>query len=258
LLKQNLSEYWKIKAQKIPTDVAHLSAFEQNLSKHVWGIYYIQTGEQDIAIQHMKAIEFDHYSNGLVYFDFAVSYYYDHSRVLSYYYAEKALQLFKQKNNFLGIIDAENLMIIQIGSDNMRDFKETEEQFNNLLRICDTIHSMDNKAKVLHNFAYENFRQKNHLEAAMFYKQSMDLKEKQSEIYLLSLEGYIRSGFQGGFATKEELLLEIHGGLEIAKSLNLTLYTIIFNVHKYAILGQQKKYYRYLHNKAVPYLKENG
>ena len=258
LLKQNLSEYWKIKAQKIPTDVAHLSAFEQNLSKHVWGIYYIQTGEQDIAIQHMKAIEFDHYSNGLVYFDFAVAYYYDNSRVLSYYYAEKALQLFKQKNNFLGIIDAENLMIIQIGFDNLRDFKETEEQFNNLLRICDAIHSMDNKGKLLHNFAYENFRRENYLEAAMLYKQSMDLKEKQSENYLLSLEGYIRSGYHGGFATKEELLLEIHEGLKIAKTLDLTLYILILNVHKYAILEKQTDYYRYIHEKAVPYFKENG
>src|SRR5699024_9384630 len=258
LLKQKLSDHWKKQMRDIPTDVTHLTPFEQNLSKHVWGIYYSYTGEQDLAIQLMKTIDFTHYSNGLVYFDFAVAYYYDNSPVLSYYYAEKALQFFKQKNNFLGIIDAENLMIIQIGSDNLRDFKETEEQFNNLLRICDAIHSMDNKGKVLHNLAYENFRRENYLEAAMLYKQSMDLKEKHSEIYLLSLEGYIRSGYQGGFATKEELLLVIHDGLEIARSLNLTLYTLILSVHKYAVLEKQAEYYRFLYEKVVPYLKENG
>src|SRR5699024_9776750 len=165
---------------------------------------------------------------------------------------------FKEDNNLHGIVDAENLMIIQIESDNLRDFKVTEAQYRNLLRICDATNSMDNKGKLLHNFAYENLRRGKYHKAAMLYKQSMDLKEKESDIYLLSLEGYINSRYLGKLATKEELLLDIHEGLNIAKSLDMTLYIIVLTLHRYAILEKDAQYFKYIHKKALPFLKENG
>lgn len=257
-LKQgNMSQVHK-QIKHLPKDCNKLPAFEKNLYKHVHGIYYMAKENHSKSVAILKNIEFDSYSNPLVYYDLATAYHYIHSPVLAYYYAEKALQLYKERNNFLGIIDTENLMIIQVESDQHRDIKETVEQYENLINICDLCNSPDKKAKILHNFAYEQLRRKNYSEAEKLYSQSMDLKEKQTGIYLLSLEGYIRSVSEGGLLSQEELLKHIHEGLEIAKEIKDTLYTIVLTLHNYLVLKRNKQYYRYLTNKALPYFKKHG
>src|SRR5699024_10196338 len=185
LLNQDVSGNLEKYVQRLPKDVETLSDLEQNLYKHVLGKYHWKIGKQDNASDYLKTIDFHFYSNGLVYYDLAMAYYHNSSPVLAYHYGDKALQLFKQKNNFLGIVDAENLMLIQIESGQLRDFKETKEQYKSLLRICDATNSVHNKSKLLHNFAYEHFRRQDYIEAAKLYKQSMDLKEKESAVYLL-------------------------------------------------------------------------
>ncbi|WP_026907112.1 helix-turn-helix domain-containing protein [Paucisalibacillus globulus] len=236
----------------------NLPPYEQNLYKHVMGIYHMVMENHPESIRILKKVDLDKYSNALIYYDLATAYHYNNSPVLAYYYAEKALQLYKQKNYFLGIIDAENLMIIQIESNQFRDFKETKEQYQALLNLCDLCHSPDRKAKLLHNFAYENLRRKNYAEAARLYEQSMDLKEKESGIYLLSLEGYIRAGWEGKLLTQEELLKHVHEGLLLAKKVNDKIYTIVLTVHKYSILQREEQYYKYIATKALPYFREHG
>lgn len=210
------------------------------------------------SIELLRNIDFDSYSNPLVYYDLAAAYHYMNSPVLTYYYAEKALQLYKRKNNFLGIIDTENLMLIQVESDQHRDFKETIEKYENLIGICNLCNSADKKAKILHNFAYEHLRRKNYLQAFNLYKQSMELKERKSGIYLLSLEGYIRSAFEGNLLSQGELLENVHDGLEIAKGIKDSIYAIILTLHHYLILEKMDQYYRYLTNKAIPYFTKHG
>lgn len=257
-LKQGHMDKVHKQIKRLPKDAKNLPEFEQNLLKHVLGIYYMAIENHPKSIAILRSIDFESYTNPLVLYDLATAYHYIHSPVLAYYYAEKALRIYKSKNNFLGIIDTENLMIIQVESDQHRDFKETVEQYENLINICEICNSPDKKAKILHNFAYEQLRRKNYFEAGKLYKQSMDLKEKQTAIYLLSLEGYIRSGYEGELLSYEELLLHVHEGLAITKEINDTLYTIVFNLHKYLILRKNKQYYRYLTNKAIPYFKEHG
>lgn len=242
----------------LPKDSENLPEFEKNVYKHVLGIYYAMMSDHLQSINILKSIDFDTYSNPLVYYDLAAAYYHNKSPVLAYYYAEQALNLYKKRNNFLGIIDAENLMIIQIESDYHRDFKETVEQYENLLTICDLCNSMDKKAKILHNYAYEHLRRGNYLEAEKMYKESMELKEKDTAYYLLSLEGFIRCGAEGNLLSQEELLGYIHEGLSIANDINEMLFTIILNLHKYAILNRESQYYRYIDSKALPYMDTHG
>src|SRR5699024_4816728 len=227
--------------KNLPKDNSHLPLFEQNLFKHVMGIYHMATEDHPKSIQLLKGIDFDHYSNALVYLDLATAYHYNNSPVLAYYYAEKALRLYKQKNNFPGIIDTENLMIIQIEIDQHRDFTKKVKQYKNLIHLCDLCHSPDKKAKILHNFAYEHLKRKNYHELSKIYKQSMKLKDKYTAIYLLSLEGFIRAGSEGSLLSREELLKIIHEGLEIAKEINEELYTKVLTLHKHAILKRKKQ-----------------
>lgn len=241
---------------------SEFTEMEKNLYKHVIGIYHMMVENHQNSIKHsidiLKSIDFEVYENALVYFDLASAYHHTNSPVLAYFYAEKALNLYKQKHNFLGIIDAENLMIIQTELDQHRDFQKTTKEYHNLIDICNQYQAPDKKAKLLHNFAYENLRRGHYLEAAKLYKASMDLKDSMSGIYLLSLEGYIRASFEGGSLSTEELLKEIQDGLEISEKIKDTLYKTVLTLHKYNILKNNKQYYRYLTNKALPYFKAHG
>ncbi|WP_060678297.1 helix-turn-helix domain-containing protein [Virgibacillus halodenitrificans] len=242
----------------LPKEIEERPKFEQNLYKHVLGSYYMMTENHPKALKLLKTIDFDIYTNPLVYYDLASAYHHNKSPVFAYYYAEKALNLFKQRNNFLGIIDAENLMIIQLESDNQKEFNETIERYGNLLELCDLVHAYDKKAKITHNYAYENFRKQNYAEAKKLYEQSMALKEPYSSVYLLSLEGVIRCGIEGHIVPKDVLLKYIEEGLEIAKEIKDTLYSHIMILHKHEILKQKTLYYDFLAHKALPYFKTNG
>jgi len=242
----------------LPKNIEKLPDFEKNLYKHVLGSYNMVMANHLKSIQFLKSIDFESYSNPLVYYDLASAYHHNKSPVLAYYYAEKALNLFKKRNNFLGIIDAENLMIIQLESDYGREFSETVELYENLLSLCDLVHAYDKKAKILHNYAYENLRKQNYNEAKKLYEKSMDLKVKNSAVYLLSLEGLIRCGMEGELLSEQILLKYIDEGLMISKKINDTLYSTILNLHKYQILKEYEYYYSYLKDKALPYFKTNG
>ena len=257
-IKLNHVDEVQVLIKRLPKKIESMTLYEQNLHKHVLGIYYTMMSDHLKSVEILKSIDFEVYANSLAYYDLAIAYYYNKSPVLAYYYAEKALILFKEKNNFLGIIDTENLMLIQLESDHHRDFKETVEQYDNLIKICNLVNADDKKAKVLHNYAYEHLRRENYLKAEKLYLASMELKDKNTDYYLLSLEGYIRCGFEGELLSREKLLGHIHDGLEIAKNINETLFATILNLHKYAILEREAQYFRYIESKALPYFKMHG
>ena len=83
----NLDEALKYKNQ-LPKSHDALPDFEKNLYRHVLGIYYMAMQEFLKSIEMLKSIDFDSYSNPMVYHDLATAYHHHKSPVLSYYYAE--------------------------------------------------------------------------------------------------------------------------------------------------------------------------
>lgn len=244
--------------KKLPKKDHKLPTYEKNLYKHVLGIYYMTMLEFTKSINLLKSIDLESYSNPLVYHDLATAYHHQRLPVLSYHYAEIAQNLYKKRNNFLGIIDTESVMAIQIEAGGLRDYKETKEQYQHLLVLCDLCHDMDKKAKVLHNFAYENLRRKKYKEAEKLYRKSMALKEKESGIYLISLEGYIRCCMEGNLLSREQQLILLDEGLEIAEKIKETGHCIFLTLLKYAILQQENRYFSFIATKALPFFIENG
>ena len=257
-LTQGCTKKAKKRIDKIQRVAENLSVYESNLFKHVLALYYIAVGEHTKSIDIFNTIDFKFYSNPSIYYDLAVAYQNVHSPVLAYHYAEKALNHFKKTNQFLRIIDTENLMLIQVESDQYRNFNDTIEQYENLIKLCDLCNSLEKKAKVLHNFAYEHFRRQNYETAGQLYKESMALKEKDSPLYLLSLEGYTRSALIGKFLPSEELIVLIEEGLSVAHYCDETLYRLIFTLHKYSAFHQKDEYHTYLFDTVLPYLKAHG
>lgn len=235
-----------------------LSGYELNLFKHVLALYHLAVDQHTKSIDIFNSIDFKLYPNPSIYYDLAVAYQHVHSPVLAYHYAEKALNHFKKTNQFLRIIDTENLMLIQVESDRYRNFEDTIEQYENLLTLCDLCNSSDKKAKILHNFAYEHFRRNNYETAGNLYKQSMALKDKGSPLYLLSLEGYTRSALMGNYLPQSALYELIEEGLFIAENCQEPLYMHIFTLHKYAVADPEDAYHEYLHTHVLPFLKRHG
>lgn len=248
----------KTRLDAIQRTSEELSVYESNFFKHVLALYYSSVDDYTKSIDIFNTVDFKFYANPSIYYDLAVAYQNVHSPVLAYHYAEKALHHFKKTNQFLRIIDTENLMLIQVESDQYRNFNDTIEQYENLLKLCDLCNSLEKKAKVLHNFAYEHFRRQNYDTAGTLYKESMALKDKDSPLYLLSLEGYTRSALIGNSLPQENLVRLIDEGLTIAERCDETLYKLIFTLHKYSAFQQKDEYHTYLFDMVLPYLKSHG
>lgn len=249
LLHNNTHEAFKIikKIQKIENK---LTPYDSNLLKHVLGTYYISNQDYGTAIQTLKEIHNEIYNNPEYYYYLAIAYHTLESPVLAYYYAEKSHQFFEYMNNYLRVIDAEMLMIIQIKDDDVND--EIINRFKKLIKSCEICNSPDRKAKVLHNLAYEYLRRKKYEQASFYYKESMSLKENDSPSYLLSLEGYIRSSLDGVLIPNEALIQYAEKGLTIAMNNNQLLYIHLFKLFLYLLKSKEKEYHQYLSNKALP------
>lgn len=256
LLMHNLTENAFNIIDEVQKNEHKLTAYEANLLKHVLGIYYLAKHENLKAIQVLKSIDESDYNNKEYTYHLAVAYHSIDSSVMAYYYADKSRQFFKEINNYLRVIDAEMLMLVQVKDDG--EFTETIQKFENLIKSCELCNSPVRKARVLHNLAFEYFRRDNFELASRYYKESMSLKDKESSPYLLSLEGFIRSSLNGSILTREELILLAKEGLETAISKNERLYIILFNLIWFLIEHKEKEYHKYLCDQALPMFKQFG
>jgi len=232
-----------------------LTPYENNLLKHVLGMYNLEQKDFLKAIQILKEIQIEIYNNPEYYYHLSMAYTTIESPALAYFYAEKSHQFFKEINSYLRVIDAEMVMIIQV-----KDVYDNEiiKRFESLIHSCDLCNAPERKAKVIHNLAYELFRRGNYEQASQFYKESMSLKQKGSDTYLISLEGYIHSSFDGNLLSKAELLQLAEEGLETAIKENQLLYIHLFTLHSLLIQSNEQEYHQYLQEEALPMYNKYG
>ena len=235
-----------------------LPPYESNLLKHILGIYYLSKQDMIKAVNILKTINIDDYKNPEYYLNLAVSYLAVNSKVMAYYYAEKSLQFFIKTNNFLKVIDAEMIMLMTRESDGYHDFQKIGEQYNALIHTCELCSAHGKKARLLHNLAFEHYARHEFEDASLLYQQSMVLKEKKSAVYLISLEGFIRSCFEGKLLSNDELISLCQEGLSISREIHQSLYTINFKLLLHLINNQLREYYSYLCTDALPYFKKCG
>lgn len=264
LMQNNCHEAFKIikKIQKIENK---LTPYETNLLKHVLGIYFIEKQDYVTAIETLKTIQNENYNNPEYYYHLAIAYHTIQSPLMAYYYAEKSHQFFKDMNNYLRVIDAELIMIIQIeddedNEDNVDNIDNVEiiNRFKKLIKSCELCNAPDRKAKVMHNLAYAYYRRRKYDLASMYFKESMSLKEKESPSFLLSLERYIRSSYDGWLLPKDELIQQAENGLKMAINNNQLLFIHMFRLLLYLLKSKEDQYYQYLSKKALPMFTKFG
>ncbi|MDM5205755.1 helix-turn-helix domain-containing protein [Cytobacillus kochii] len=242
----------------IQTKHKELPPYERNLLKHLLGIYYLSKQDMIKAVNILKTISADDYKNPEYLLNLAAAYLAVNSKVMTYYYAEKSLQFFISTNNFLKVIDAETIILMTRESDGNGDFQKLVEQYKGLIHTCELCRVPNKKARLLDNLAFEYYSRQDYEVASRMYQQSMVLKEKKSVAFLISLEGFIRTCFEGNLLTNNELIMLCQEGLSISMEIHQVLYTINFKLLLHLINNQLREYYSYLSTDALPYLKKCG
>jgi HTH-type transcriptional regulator, quorum sensing regulator NprR len=234
-----------------------LPIHDNHLLKHVLAIYYLSEKKFIQAINILKSIDPNQYKNHEFYYNLAYSYHSIGSKVLAYYYAEKALNFFKETNNFIRIIDTETLMIVQIGDNDYLNFQDTVSQYQALLQTCEICNFVDKKTKLLYNFAYTRYLRRELAEAQKLYEEAMLLCEDKTPLYFWSFEGYIRCSFEGALLEKKKLLELVKEAIShLTKGPNDRLSLILFTMLNYEIT-ESIDFYQYLDKIALPFFKEN-
>ncbi|TCP29218.1 helix-turn-helix protein [Scopulibacillus darangshiensis] len=256
-LHGRIAEAYKI-IRQLQKDHSNLPSNEGHLFKHVMGILHICNQEYQKAIEILRTINNNEYKNREYYYHLAISYHADNANLMAYTCAEKALQFFKETNNFLRMIDVQMVILIIHSRDKHHSFKDRIKKYDALIQSCDLCNDPERKAIILHNLALEYFRVKEYTSASKIYKQSMGLKKKGTGRYLLSLEGYIQSCLKSNLLSKGELLTLIQEGLAAAEKMKDPIYMHLFKLPLYLVENQESEYFQYLSDHALPFFKMYG
>ena len=262
VLQNNFEKTYDI-LQHIQRDYPDLPPYEKNLLLHVLGIYYISnynnssTENHQKAVKVLKEIDKDEYRNPEYYYHLAVAYYFIDSKVMAYAFAEKALRHFKETNNFLRAINAESLMLLQVGDDLHLDFKEMKESYYNLIHDSETLNAPDKKGMLLNNLGYEYYKRKKYSTAQKLHSKALRMADKPSVLYLQRLHNYLKSCLEGKLMRKTAMLKKAQEGMSVAKELDNRLYKILFKLLIYRIEDRLDLYYNFIENDALPYFKSN-
>ncbi|WP_163103328.1 helix-turn-helix domain-containing protein [Peribacillus alkalitolerans] len=231
--------------------------YDQNMLLHIKGKLFLDyQKEYNKAISFLKKIDITYYNNPEYYYDLAIAYLCMDSRVLAYYYANKALPFFTKSGSFTRIIESEMLMLIQVEQEEI--FNPKDSGYPRLIEMADNLGLDHQKALLLHNYAYQQLRYGNYDKASEYYKQALKFREPSNSQYLASLEGYLNAVTKLGLSSDSDLRRLAKKGFTIANKLKDTMYKHYFQLHIYKIQKQEEQYYHYLETEAYPYFKKMG
>ncbi|MFJ7936084.1 helix-turn-helix domain-containing protein [Sporosarcina sp. NPDC096371] len=235
----------------------NMTPYDTNMLLHIKGEFFlIYQKDYHKAISYLKNINPTYYNNPEYFYHLAAAHHNIDSRVLAYYYANKALDFFTKTHNFTRIIETEMLMLIQIEQD--ENFDNTKSGYPRLIEMADSLGFDDQKARLLHNFAYQQCRNGCYDKAFENYSQVLKILEPTNSQYLLSLEGYLNTSTKLGLLSQTELLLIAKEGYSLAKKLKDTMCQHYFQLHIFKIQNHMEKYYHFLATKIYPSFKMMG
>ncbi|KPL58676.1 helix-turn-helix domain-containing protein [Rossellomorea vietnamensis] len=235
-----------------------LSPFEHNLFLHVRGIYYYSMRKFDCCIQALKQID-DEYPNAEYYFHLATAYHSIHSNTFAYYYGQRALQFFQKSLNILRVIDSEILILIQLNAKEPFDMEQTKQQYDKLLKVCESVNSMERAHKIHNNLGFEYFRRKRYEESKESYERALELTTEKTPAssYLVTLSGYILSCMKGCLLPKSELIQLASKGLKLAEENQDPTYAF-FEIYLLTLNEKEEDLYTYIEKTALPHFKSTG
>lgn len=238
-----------------------LDRYEKHLLEHTWGIYYLSFSKSKEAIQHLKNINPMEYNNHEFYYHLAHASHLIRAKVKAYHYGTLALSYFRKTNNFKKILDTENLMLIQMGYNDIYHFEDTIQKYHSLIKSCRTYQEEAKEVNLWHNLGVE-YSSKGYFEEAKdaFMKVlEMCKKAHLPNVELGARRGYIHNSLLLKSYSEEELKKHITAGLDLAKKMHNETFQSVFRLLDILLHTKDKMdYYEYLENTFLPHLREVG
>lgn len=194
----------------------------------------------------------DNYDNKEYYYHLAVAYHMIGSKVMAYFYGDKALQYFKETNNYFRSINAESVMLLQISGDDGFDFQKLVERYEDLIYDCDLLGLDDKKGLLLNNLGTEYFNKGEYTKSQKCIEDALPLANKSSLVYLQRLFNYVEASLNGKLLKKTILSKQINEGISLSKKLNSKLYITLFTLLKLQTEEQIEEYYKFIEEQALP------
>lgn len=235
--------------------------YERNLFEHTWGTYCLAQGKMNDAIKHLTRINPIEYPNHEFYYHLASAYHHVQSKVKAYHYAGLALNYFRNTNNFKRMLDAEIMMLIQMGHNDLNHFDDTVERYHTLIKSCNTYQENEKVANLWHNLGVDFSSKRRYEEAIDAYKKALKVCESQSLplIELGARRGIVHCSLLIGRSKKSELKKHIYLGMSLAEKMQIQLYIHVFYLLEIMLNhSREEKYYHYLETTILPYLREVG
>ncbi|MFB7138163.1 helix-turn-helix domain-containing protein [Gottfriedia sp. NPDC056225] len=249
--------------KRIEKDSPPMSSYEKNLYHHVKGIYYLaqytrlENVNRQIALQELKKVNIEQYGNKEYYYHLGSAYHWTRSKVMAYFYGEKAFRFFNKTNNYARAILAESLMLVQLKDSTQLDFEEIVKRYESLIEHSEALGLLDKRGMILHNLGLMYFWKQDYKNAHIFYKESVEEADKQSLPYLNRLYNYLDNAEEGKLLSTKELLEQALEGLALSEKATNDLYKILFNLLILRFNKDLDEYYKYLEQTAFPFFKSH-
>ncbi|MGD6833419.1 helix-turn-helix domain-containing protein [Sutcliffiella halmapala] len=238
-----------------------LNTYETHLLHHLLGITELQKGNFKKALEYLLKINEKEYQNLEFYYQIAIAYHNLQFKVKAYYYSELSLEYFRKTNNFKKIIDAETIKLINEGRNELWDFEDLVNRYNQLIAQCEIINDTSKKANLLSNLAYEYSYIGDNENARKYYKKTLDLFKvnKKSSNYLNNFIGYIYCSLQIKENKGDSMLTQlIQTGMEISKEIKDPSSLAFFQMLRLLHDDEKELYYQFIEEKIIPMLNKNG
>lgn len=242
----------------------HLSPYEENMHKHITGIYYLQKcndfhiENRKKAVEILTTINMDVYGNEECCYHLAMAYQWVESKTMAYINAKKAVNYFKRNNNFSRAIQAESVMLLQIECATDHDFEQKVNRYLQLIQDSETLNEIGIIGMLLHNLGLEYFKRKDYQNAHIYYRKALKMADKKTAIYLNRLFNFLDNSIDGELQSRKQHLKSAEEGLTVAKTLEHYLYMHLFQLHLFIIKGEMESYYGYLENTALPFFQSHN
>lgn len=262
ILQKDTAKTYSILLQ-IQKDPPSFSTYESNLFHHVMGMYYLsqytrlENENRQNALQELKKVNIEQYGNPEYYYHLAVAYHWTQSKVMAYFYAEKAFRYFKKTNNYARAIVAESVMLVQLEGSTQLDFEDAVRKYENLIEDSEALGLLDKKGMILHNLGFLYFKRQDYKSAHSFYEKAVKVCDKQSFPFLNRLYNYLDNAEEGKLLSTKVLLKIMNEGLARSKKASNDLYEILFSLLIFRISKDADAYYLYIEKTALPFFRSH-
>ncbi|MEH7504636.1 tetratricopeptide repeat protein [Neobacillus drentensis] len=249
LLLHDFSAYEK-SSTGIHRYVSKFSPFEEYVWNLLQGIYYGKVEQFPQALLYLSRIE----EQAEQYETKITDYYYFRSALhghlchysLSIHYAYKALRVFQNTNNFLRIVYVK--MILAVNFIYIGEFEKGKEILDQILNDADILQDRESKELSLHNLGFLNYRQGKIEESIDYYSQALQIKEKNSPSYYITISSLAETLIADGQTEKAmEILKEVLDLIQDQKSSRYIELKILY----LEAAGSQKALITYLINQGL-------